>query len=332
MALAPRIGDTIESHRKPALAPPEPPPRLPQAAAMQQGAIMAHLNPVVAENCPDPGVMEDAGRFYMVSTTHVLPAFPIRVSSDLVNWERTGAFVFTEGNRPSWARDHFWAPEIHRVADRYVVYYTARSTETNLLCIGVATASTPLGPYEDLGAPLVSQDTAALDPTFFRDEDGRQYLYWKADAPGSPSGPILAQQLTPDGLALVGSPVEVLRNDLGWEGRLVEAPCLVKRGSYYYLFYSGSDYDTPNYAVGVARSTSPLGGFQKHGEPILRGSGRWKGPGHNSVATLNGQDYILYHAWEGRRFRDVRPCLADPLGWTADGWPAVEGGQPGGAE
>src|SRR5690606_12248963 len=221
-------------------------------------------NPVVAENCPDPGVLLDGDTYYMVSTTHVLPAFPIRTSTDLAHWTHTGSFVFTTENKPLWANDHFWAPELHRVGHRYIAYYTARHLQTNLLCIGAAVTSSPEGPYRDVGEPLISDHVPVLDPTFFRDDDGRQYLYWKADAaPGNPSGPICVQGLSPDGLELLGTRAEVARNDRGWEGQLIEAPWVVKRRGLYYLFYSGGAHNTPSYALGVARSESPSGGFTK---------------------------------------------------------------------
>lgn len=290
---------------------------------------LAYQNPIVAENCPDPHVLNDNGRFYMVSTSHVLPAFPIRESTDLVNWQHQGVSVFTRDNRPDWARDHFWAPELHRVGDLYVVYYTARASVTNRLCIGAAAARTPLGPYRDLGRPLVSAPVTVLDPTFLRDDDGRQYLYWKADAgPGNPSGPICVQELTRDGLHLIGDHWEIARNDLPWEERLVEGPSVMKRDGMYYLFYSGGKFSTASYAVGVARSTSPVAGFEKRGEPILRGSPRWQGPGHNSIVSHEGHDYIVYHAWEGERFRNVRPGLIDHIVWGDDGWPSVGDGIP----
>ncbi len=313
---------------RPALAPPHA-ARLPQRSS--RGFAMTQPNPVVAENCPDPGVLDVDGRFYMVSTSHVLPAFPIRVSADLVHWEHTGSYVFTRENRPRWARDHFWAPELHRAGEGYVAYFTARSRQTGRLCIGAATAPSPIGPYEAADRPLVSEGVAVLDPTFFRDDDGRQYLYWKMDGPHGPNGPICVQELSPDGLQFIGPRAEVATNDLAWEAPLIEAPSVLKRGGYYYLFYSGGDYDTPHYAVGVARSTSPRGGFEKRGGPILYGSDRWKGPGHNSIATLQGQDYIVYHAWEGDRFRDVRPAMVDRIEWRDDGWPYVNDGHPSSA-
>ncbi len=290
---------------------------------------MLYRNPIVAEDCPDPHVMADGGAFYMVCTSHVLPAFPIRVSRDLVTWRNTAASVFTRANRPDWAIDHFWAPELHRVGESYVCYYTARSRGSGRLCIGAAHARTPFGPYRDLGYPLIDAGVTVLDPTFFRDDDGRQYLYWKEDAaPGNPGGPICVRELTPDGLGFLGDRWEIARNDADWEGPLIEGPSVVKRGGAYYLFYSGGSYDTPWYAIGVARSLSPTGGFAKRGDPILRSNDRWRGPGHNSIVRHGERDYIVFHAWEGERFRNMRPGLIDSLDWNADGWPGVGDGTP----
>lgn len=288
-----------------------------------------HRNPIVAENCPDPAVIEVDRRFYMVSTSHVLPAFPLRVSSDLVRWEHTGRHVFTSENRPRWADDHLWAPEVHRAPGGFIAYYTARARRTNRLCIGAALAPTVLGPYEDLGRPLIEDRVSVLDATSFEDRDGARYLYWKADAAiGDPGGPIYAQRVASDSLALLGSRTAVLTNDLAWEHPLIEGPWLLRRGESCYLFYSGGRYDTPGYAVGVARSRSPLGPFEKLGAAILTSGARWHGPGHNCVVALEGRDFLVYHAWQGDRFADVRPALLDPIVWTDDGWPSVAGNTP----
>ena len=40
--------------------------------------------------------------------------FPIRTSSDLVNWRVVGA-VFPGQGHPAWARAPFYAPELHAV-------------------------------------------------------------------------------------------------------------------------------------------------------------------------------------------------------------------------
>lgn len=288
-------------------------------------------NPVITANCPDPHILKVDGGFYLVSTSHNLPAFPIRESTDLVNWRDTGLHVFTRANQPRWAKDHFWAPELHRVSDYYVAYYTARSRITDRLCIGAAASRAPFGPYRDLGHPLVSAATSVLDATFFRDEDGRQYLYWKADAgPGDASGPIHARELAPNGLSLSGPQWDVAHTDQPWELGLIEGPTVLKRDGVYYLFYSGAAFDSTTYAIGVARSSSPIEGFEKRGDPILQSSERWRGPGHNSIVSHEGFDYIAYHAWEGVQFRNLRQSLIEPLLWGEDGWPRVhEPGTPG---
>jgi len=54
--------------------------------------------------------------------------------------------------------------------------------------------------------------------------DGTAYLYWKND--GNAVGKdtwISVQRLSADGLRLEGEPKRLLRQDLPWEGRLVEA-------------------------------------------------------------------------------------------------------------
>lgn len=294
-----------------------------------EAEALTYMNAVVKENCPDPGVLNQSPTYYVVCTTHTLPAFPIRKSTDLVNWTNTGKYVFTDANKPRWANDHFWAPEIHQVGSKYIAYYTARNNTTNRLCIGAATASTAEGRYKDLGKPLICDNVTVLDAHFFRDDNGKQYLYWKADAAdGNPSGPIYGQEVASDGLTLVGSRFALIKNDLAWEGRLVEAPWVVKRNGQYYLFYSGNDFNTTGYATGVATSSSPLGGFTKKGDPILKSGTKWKAPGHNSIAAFNGNDYILNHAWEGDVFQDVRPTLLDRVLWGSDGWPAINDGTP----
>lgn len=327
--------DLRVGHAPPAILPDSidlsaPRPHEGAARLVTEIPMLAYSNPVVAENCPDPQVLNDDGTFYMVSTSHTLPAFPIRESTDLVHWRDTGVHVFTNANSPRWANDTFWAPELHRVAHLYVCYYTARSKRSGRLCIGAAVSQAPFGPYSDLGAPLISGPTAFLDPTFFRDEDGRQYLYWKADAaPRDPSGPICVQELTADGLSLIGDRWEIARNDLPWEQRLIEGPSVMKRDGMYYLFYSGGAFNSASYAVGVARSRiGPTGGFVKRGDPILSSSARWQGPGHNSLVHYGDEDFIVFHAWEGERFRNLRPGFIDRLRWTEDGWPEVNDGTP----
>ena len=190
----------------------------------------------------------------------------------------------SDATRPRWATRDFWAPEIHKLGERYVLFFSARHVDGDL-AIGAASADDVLGPYRDLGTPLLRDaNPGVIDPHAFRAEDGTLYLVWKLDgnANGTPSK-ILIQPLRDDGLQLRGAASELLSNTLAWEGNVVEGPWMIFEAGYYYLFYSGNDYGSAAYALGVARSTAPTSGFTKAERPILSSAGAWAGPGHGSI-------------------------------------------------
>jgi beta-xylosidase len=268
------------------------------------------------------------GQYVLTCTSGDAPnAYPIYTSGDLVNWTQQG-YIFPTGSWPSWAKSDFWAPEIHQVGGQYVAYFAARNA-AGMMCIGAASATSPLGPFTDIGQPLVSDPSIGLiDANEFNDPNGTPYAIWKVDgnAVGMPT-PIHAQQLAPDGLSLVpGSPVTLITNDQAWEGAVTEAPFMVEHGGTFFLFYSGNSYATPSYAVGVASASSPLGPFTKASGPIVSTGGAWAGPGHCAVVdTPAGDTYMVYHSWESGCVNAPgcnRIDLTDEVVW-GNTWPAV---------
>ena len=134
-------------------------------------------NPVVAGDHPDPSVIRVGREYWATATSSEWgPQFPLLRSTDLVNWEETGA-VFP--HRPAWAVGNFWAPEISQHAGKYYIYYVARK-KGGPLAVAVASASKPGGPYTDHG-PIVAQDAGSIDPVPTEDEHGTRYLLWKED-------------------------------------------------------------------------------------------------------------------------------------------------------
>jgi beta-xylosidase len=269
---------------------------------MDAGADFDGSRLLVEANLPDPAVVRAGRDYYLTGTSNRNPdAFPLLRSRDLETWTEAG-HIFPAGKRPAWTKPggFFWAPEIHRVAGRYVVYYTAED-RAGKLALGAAWAKSPKGPWTDLGRPMLSNPGVGLiDGHPFRDADGRLYFYWKEDSNGlEPKKPtrLLVRELRPDGLGFKGRARRVLVNDLPWEGELVEGPWVVRRGGWYYLLYSANAFFDGRYAVGAARARSPLGPFEKKGEPILRTDERWVGPGHGMVLRRQGRDYYVHHAW-----------------------------------
>ncbi|MCI0355629.1 MAG: family 43 glycosylhydrolase [Acidobacteria bacterium] len=300
---------------------------LPIAATAPDEAT--YSNPVLAGDFPDPSVIRVGDEYWATTTSSEwAPHFPLLRSRDLVNWQLAG-HVFPSGP-PRWSAGNYWAPEMARHSGRFLIYYTARQ-RGGPLCVAVASSDQPGGPYLDHG-PLVCQEMGSMGGAPVNDENGRLYLLWKEDGNrrNKPT-PIWAQPLDSSGTRLVGSKKRLIRNDAPWERNLVEAPFVVRRNGWFYLFYSGNACcgQQCSYALGVARSRRLLGSWKKNpANPILAGNGAWKCPGHGSVVTdAGGRDFLLYHAYRADDFNYVgRQGLLDQITWTA-GWPVINRGQ-----
>lgn len=289
----------------------------------------AASNPVLPGDHPDPSVIRTGTGYWATATTSAwAPIFPILHSSDLAKWRVAGA-VFQE--RPEWAETNFWAPEIAEDKGRYFVYYTAKKKE-GPLCVAVATASQPAGPYTDHG-PLVCQEIGSIDAQPVTDENGQRYLIWKEDGNSRKQPtPLWAQPLDETGTKLVGERTELFRNDAPWEGQLVEGPFVLRRNGWFYMFYSGAGCCGAgcNYALGVARAKNLLGPWEKNpANPILGANEFWKCPGHGSVVEdRRGRTFLLYHAYDAREGIFVgRQGMLDEITWGPEGWPSINGGK-----
>ena len=303
-----------------------------------------YANPVLDESHADPTVIRaEDGYYYMYSTESGgrNDGMGIYRSADLVSWEWAGQVLHDKF--PAWSvksEYDLWAPEIRRIGERYVIYYSvAKWGETQKCKIGVADAPSPTGPFRDKGEPLITYEETGVDnciDPFYWEEDGRKYLFW-----GSFKG-VYVTELTDDGMSV--------RKDSNGEavllqkvaGSAFEATCVYKRNGYYYLLASvGSCCEGANstYRVVVGRSESLLGPYtDKDGgrmlddkyELVLQGDDRWAGPGHCSQIVTDdaGAEWMVYHAYRKSDPDGGRLLMLDRLRWTDDGWPYVTGKTP----
>lgn len=288
----------------------------------------AYSNPVLPGDYPDPSVIRVGADYWATATTSEwAPLFPLLHSRDLVHWEHVDN-VFPR--RPDWAVGNFWAPEISEYRGVYYIYFVGRK-RNGPLSISVATASKPSGPWTDHG-PLIGQEAGSIDPVTVSDDSGDRYLIWKEDGNSRKRPtPLWIQKLSADGTKLAGEMKEIMRNDIAWEGNLIEGPFVHRRGNWWYLFYSGAGCCGRgcNYALGVARSKNLLGPWEKNpGNPILDANQVWKCPGHGSIVTdSKGRDYLLYHSYNTTNFIYVgREGLLDQITWDG-AWPAINAGR-----
>jgi arabinan endo-1,5-alpha-L-arabinosidase len=324
-------------------------------AAPQQLAASAHSNPVLDTDFPDPAVLKAPDGYYYAYATQTERDgkwlnLQVARSRDLFHWGHLGEALPV---KPAWASktQDFWAPDVVRDGSRYLMYYSAKpntADERHGLCLAVATASHPQGPFTDMGKPLLcGEGFVDIDPMAFDDPaSGKRLLYW-----GSGFRPIRVQELSADRMSFAPGSVPkdlVFPNPVKDQFPvLVEGAWVELRNGWYYLFYSGDNCcgAKANYAVMIARSRSATGPFEtleqvngKWHSIILEKHGQWIAPGHNSIATdERGNDWILYHAVNVGRPRTKstdemntrRVMLIDRIEWR-DGWPVVSLTKPPG--
>ena len=335
-------------------------------AVSEAAAVPGNWAPVHAGDFPDPSILNYGGTYYAFSTqNYANPNQTINIqestSSDGVTWSQLSSDALP--NVGAWAKPgNTWAPTVAYNGNEFVMYYTA--TENQLpgdQCIGVATASNPLGPYVDARSqPIVCQDGTgwsaptidgaasfggSIDPNLFEDTTtSTWWLLWKNDGNrvGSPTT-IWSVQLQSDLLA----PSTITTNPLltnsqsSWEGSVIEGPSMhmttTTSGSTttysYYLFFSGNDEGSSQYAVGWASCPGPAAPCtdQTISGPILSTSPGVSGPGGPDVFTLPpkggqpGQTVLAFAGWQGQTIGymncGIRPMYEADLNFPIAGGP-----------
>ena len=279
--------------------------------AAQVAPKTTYRNPLLnAPGAADPTVIKYRGLYYLYPTLDGR-GYDVFVSPDLVHWDRKPK-CFTD------SRGGVWAPDVFHDAKgtgKFYLYYTADNPDGGKL-IGVAEANDPLGPFQDRGTLA----KGAIDAHLFQDSDGALYLYHVQLTGGFK---ILGQPMA-DPLRVKGEPKEMLRPTEPWEqkkGSVTEGPWMLKRGGTYYLMYSGSGADGPDYGIGYATATSPLGPFKKYsGNPIAHRGNGVLGPGHHCVIEgPRGDLWMVYHQKASDRIGWDRFVAMDKLWFDAEG-------------
>lgn len=256
-------------------------------------------------NVPNPFITKFHGRYLMFASQDVVfIPIDLLVSKSLTRWRDKLLDPFP--NLPRWAETNFtWSPDVRELDGRYVMWFSAARATTSAAptkCIGVATARSIFGPYVSRERrPLICQLShyGSIDPRTFRDPSGRLWLLWKSDDnarwTASTRTVIYSQQLSADGLRLVGKRHALLSADQSWENGIIEAPDLVFAAGRYWLFFSGNWFNEPHYGIGLAQCAGPAGPCRPStAGPWLSSNAQGKGPGEETLFYDGARWWLLY--------------------------------------
>jgi arabinan endo-1,5-alpha-L-arabinosidase len=276
----------------------------------------------------DPTVVKRPEGGYLVA--HTGTDIALKTSTDRVTFRNAGS-VFPGG--ASWTTTYtgggrnLWAPDLSYHNGRYLLYYSASTFGSNRSAIFLATSTTGAsGSWTNQGLVIESRTSDnfnAIDPNLIVDAQGRWWLSFGSFWSGIKLIPIDPATGRRQGTAM---------HSLATYGPGIEAPVIVRRGSWYYLYVS---FDrccqgaSSTYRVMVGRSTDPTGPFVDRagrdllgggGTEILASHGSVHGPGHQAVLADSDGDVLFYHYYadNGASLLGI-----NRIGYDAAGWPYV---------
>jgi arabinan endo-1,5-alpha-L-arabinosidase len=296
------------------------------------------------QSCADPTVFHGQRpgdrHWYMFCTTDPLndagtagrssPDFhpvPMMRSLDLVHWRYVGDALT---HPPSWAASDsfFWAPDViySRTFHRYYLTFVVTDTDesvsgepgcTSDSAIGVATSTSPTGPWQPSDRPVVAPRRAGpgcdfywtYDPDVLGNAIGRHGILYYGSYYGGIFGRRVA--LTRSGMAPAGKARQIAHGEgsagagLGHHSVLratgtprqttipnrYEGSNVIRHGGWYYLFASATNCcngPLTGYSVFVGRSRHPFGPYvDRYGNSLLAGR-----VGGTPALSMNGNRWV----------------------------------------
>ena len=273
----------------------------------------------------DPTLAWESGVWYEMQTG---PGIYGKYSLDGLYWNGLPA-VFPNGL--SWWKNYVpnqsgidvWAPDLRHYRGRVWLYYSISTFGSRVSAIGLASApSIASGQWRDDGLVIATNNSHnynAIDPDLAIDASGNPWLSF-----GSWNSGIKLVRINSSTMKPSGSIYSLASRSGG-----IEAPAIMYRGGYYYLFVStGTCCAGVNstYQIRYGRSSSITGPYvDRNGVNMMNGGGSlldggnsvWRGPGGQDIFNT---DLIVRHAYDATD-NGTPKMLISFLKFDSSGWP-----------
>ena len=302
---------------------------------------VAAQNPIITDQyAADPTARVFNNKVY-VYPSHDIPApegqrqdwfcmadYHVFSSENLTDWTDHG-MIITQNNVPWVQPDSYsmWAPDCVEKNGKYYFYFPSAPRGGRGFGIGVATATSPTGPFTCEPQPI--KGVSGIDPCVLVDDDGQAYIYWSGM--GIRGARLKSNMLELDGelqqvqmprregmpemppMLVGGQPME------GLPDGFKEGPFAFKRQGRYYLSFPWVRKEGGTETLAYAMSDSPLGPWQFKGIIMAEhDNGCWTN--HHSLVEYRGQWYLFYHRNDFSPNMDKRrSARIEKVNFRADG-------------
>lgn len=264
----------------------------------------------------DPMLVNHKGEYYLFSTNQG----GYHVSKDLSKWN----FVWSSIQRKPTDDDQC-APAALSVGD--TLFYTGSTYE------GLPVWYTT-DPKSGLYKRYIEKITLPTwDPYIFRDDDGRQYIYYGSSNEYALKGvEVDTRDFFP--ISKINDIMMLHPDEHGWERfgmnnddevtlpPFTEGAAMTRHGGKYYFQYGAPGTEFKTYADGVYVGDSPLGPFkyQKHNPMCYKPGGYVQGAGHGGTfADNNGNYWHVATCMLSLKYKFERRIGIYPVAFDADG-------------
>lgn len=259
-----------------------------------------------------------------------------RKGNQVTIWKVGNQGYDDNGEQKSSGYRYIWAPELHRVGDKWVVYFTESHASNNAFNIysHALVLDGDKDPYE---TELTSSNQASqwkdykmrkdeflaadvddpfapsfcLDMTYFKDEvNGQSYVLWAgkptASYDGTSTDVFIATVDEYEPWKITSAATRLTCSEYGWERirfRVNEGPTVLQHDGNIFMCYSVSGTGS-EYAIGMCSAKNgedllDIDNWTKSPYPLLtsRDVAGEEGPGHNSFTVdKDGNAIFVYHA------------------------------------
>ena len=280
-------------------------------------------NPLVRQRADAQIFRHEDGWYYMTGSVPEYDRLVLRRAKTLGGLSNAEERVLWRHQASGPMSGFLWAPELHYVDGRWVMYFAAgpsgggedvfRIRTYAVVCDG---ADPMTGNWTVLGQFQAPWDSFNLDSTIFIHK-GVRYFSWAQREAGIDTNSNVYLAPMKDALTLAAAPARLTVPTLEWETRgykVNEGSAFLVKNGQVFMTYSASATDA-RYCLGLLSIDEDANlmdarAWIKSPEPVFVTNRETSvyGPGHNSFTVdEQGRDILVYHG------RDYEKIEGDPL-------------------
>lgn len=281
-------------------------------------------NPIVLQRA-DPFVLRHEGQYYFTGSYPLYDRIILRISNSLNGLKEAKEYTVWLKDSKGPKSELIWAPELHRVNDKWYIYYAA-APDTNIdddtfnhrmYVLENESDNILEGEWVDKGQIDTGWETFALDATVFTLNNELYYVWSQQDLNIKGHSNIYISKMK-NPWTLEGKITLLTVPEFEWEIKgfwVNEGPAILIKDEKIFLTYSASatgiDYCVGMLSADINSDLLNADSWTKNDEPVFESSieNKQYGPGHNSFTKSEDgkHDIIVYHA---RNYQDIK---GDPL-------------------